>query len=144
MSSLAALGLLRMTTAAAPLTRRRSLTIATWVGRAFLALAFVGAGASTLAGDPVMVTMFDLIGAGQGLRYVVGALEVAGAIGVLVPRLSALAAAGLALLMIGATITNLTVLDAAPWSPLVLLVVAGFVAWAGRRRVVDRALPSKT
>jgi len=146
MSSLAALGLLRMTTAAAPLTRRRSLTIATWVGRAFLALAlaFVGAGASKLAGEPVMVTMFDLIGAGQGLRYVVGALEVAGAIGVLVPRLSALAAAGLALLMIGATITNLTVLDAAPWSPLVLLVVAGFVAWAGRRRVEDRALPSKT
>lgn len=133
-----------MTTAAAPLTHRRSLTVATWVGRVVLALAFLAAGASKLAGEPVMVTMFDLIGAGQWLRYLVGTLEVAGAIGVLVPRLSTLAATGLALLMIGATITNLTVLDAAPWSPLVLLVVAGFVVWAGRRRVQGRALPSKT
>ena len=123
-----------MTTAAAPLARRRSLAIATWVGRALLALVFVGAGASKLAGESVMVSMFDLIGAGQWLRYVVGALEVAGAVGVLVPRLSALAATGLGLLMIGATITNLTVLDASPASPLALLVLAALVVWADRRR----------
>ena len=125
------------------MARRLSLTIATWVGRALLAFAFLGAGASKLAGDPVMVTMFDLIGASQWLRYLIGALEVAGGIGVLIPRLSVLAAAGLALLMIGATITNLAVLDAPPWSPLALLVVAGFVVWAGTRRVARRALPSK-
>ena len=95
-----------------------------------------------------MVSMFDLIGAGQWLRYVVGALEVAGAVGVLVPRLSALAAAGLALLMIGATITNLTVLEASPSSPLVLLVLAALVVWADRRRSPRPSekspLPSKT
>ena len=33
---------------------------------------------SKLAGDPVMVDMFADIGAGQWLRYLVGALEVAG------------------------------------------------------------------
>ena len=81
-----------------------------------------------------MVWMFDEIGSGQWLRYLVGALEVAGGIGVLVPRLSVLAAAGLALLMVGATVTNLTVLDAPPWSPLVLLVLAALVLWAGLRR----------
>ena len=138
MSSVSAVGLHRMTTAAAPLGRRRSLTIALWVGRALLALVFVGAGASKLAGSEVMVSVFDLIGAGQWLRYVVGALEVAGAVGVLVPRLSALAAAGLALLMIGATITNLTVLDASPSSPLVLLALAALVVWADRRRPSSR------
>ena len=148
MSSVSAVGLHRMTTAAAPLDRRRSLTIALWVGRALLALVFVGAGASKLAGSEVMVSMFDLIGAGQWLRYVVGALEVAGAVGVLVPRLNALAAAGLALLMIGATITNLTVLDASPSSPLVLLALAALVVWADRRRSPGPSekspLPSKT
>ncbi len=60
-------------------------------------------GFSKLAGDPAMIELFAAIGAGQGLRYVVGTLEIAGAIGVLVPRLCGLAAAGLALLMIGAT-----------------------------------------
>jgi uncharacterized membrane protein YphA (DoxX/SURF4 family) len=144
MSSSCVVGLSRMSTSAAPVARPRSLTVVTWVGRILLALAFLGAGASKLAGDPVMVTMFDLIGSGQWLRYVVGALEVAGAIGVLVPRLSLLAATGLALLMVGATVTNLTVLHAPPWSPLALLVVAGFVVWAGRRGARARPLPSNT
>ena len=45
-----------------------------------------GAGIVKLTGDPSMITMFDSIGAGQGLRYVVGTLEVAGAIGLLSPR----------------------------------------------------------
>jgi uncharacterized membrane protein YphA (DoxX/SURF4 family) len=132
-----------MTTSAAPVARPRSLTVLRWAGRILLALVFLGAGTSKLTGNPVMVTMFDLIGAGQWLRYVVGSLEVAGAIGVLVPRLSTLAATGLALLMVGATVTNLTVLDAAPWSPLALLVVAGFVVWAGPRRVRPRPLRSE-
>jgi uncharacterized membrane protein YphA (DoxX/SURF4 family) len=137
-----------MTTAAAPVVRTRARTVITWVGRALLALVFLGAGASKLFGDPAMVWMFDQIGSGQWLRYLVGALEVAGAVGVLVPRLSALAATGLALLMTGAVVTNLAVLDAPPWSPLVLLVVAALVAWAGWRRLLSpaparaRALPS--
>lgn len=109
-----------------------ALTVVLWLARVALALVFLGAGASKLFGDPAMVTMFSDIGAGQGLRYAVGALEVAGAVGVLVPRLSPLAAAGLALLMVGATATNLTVLGASPWLPLGLLVLAGLVAWAGR------------
>jgi len=83
-----------MTTAAAPVARTRALTVATWTGRGLLALVFLGAGASKLAGHPAMVWMFDQIGSGQWLRYLVGGLEVAGAVGVLVPRLSALAATG--------------------------------------------------
>ncbi|GAA3571225.1 hypothetical protein GCM10022197_29630 [Microlunatus spumicola] len=139
-----------MTTAAAPAAHPRALAVATWVGRGLLALVFLGAGASKLAGDPAMVWMFGEIGSGQWLRYVVGGLEVAGAVGVLVPRLSALAATGLALLMVGATVTNLTVLDTPPWSTLALLVVAALVAWAGWRRLLspaparERALPSDT
>ena len=115
-----------------PRHRSRVVTVLTWLGRALLALVFLGAGASKLAGEPAMVTMFADIGAGQWLRYAVGTLEVLGAVGVLVPRTSPLAAVGLALLMVGATATNLTVLGASPWLPLLLLVLAGLVAWAGR------------
>ena len=123
-----------------PATRSVPLTVLTWLGRVVLALVFLGAGASKLVGEPAMVTMFDDIGAGQWLRLVVGALEVAGAVGVLVPRLSALAAAGLALLMVGATATNLTVLGASPWLPLLLLVLAGLVARAGREPLLRSRL----
>jgi putative oxidoreductase len=74
--------------------------------------------------------MSATIGVGQWFRYVVGALELAGAVGVLIPRLSGLAALGLVGLMAGATLTNVLVLSASPLLPIVLLVVSGTVAWS--------------
>ncbi len=79
--------------------------------------------------------MFADIGAGQWFRYLVGGLELAGAIGLLIPRLAGLAALGLAALMVGATVTNVFVLDANPALPLGLMLVAGVVAWARRAQV---------
>ncbi len=86
-----------------------------------------GAGIVKLTGDPSMITMFDSIGAGQGLRYVVGTLEVAGAIGLLSPLVFA-AAVGLVALLTGAAITNVVALDTAPYLPLVYLAVAAAIA----------------
>jgi putative oxidoreductase len=83
-----------------------------------------------------MVEMFATIGMGQWFRYVVGALEIAGAVGVLIPRLSGLAALGLVCLMEGATATNVLVLGASPLLPIGLLLVSAVVAWgcrAGKR-----------
>ncbi len=112
--------------------RARGIAVLTWLPRVVLALVFVGAGFAKLAGDPAMLQLFDAIGAGQGLRYVVGALELAGAIGVLVPRLCGLAAIGLALLMIGASITNVVVLGVSPAFTLLLFVLAAFTVWLRR------------
>lgn len=114
--------------------RSRTVTVLLWVARAALALVFLGAGASKLAGEGAMVDMFADIGAGQWLRLVVGGLEVAGAVGVLVPRVALPAAAGLALLMVGATLTNLLVLGESPVVTLVLGVLAAAVAVVLRRR----------
>jgi uncharacterized membrane protein YphA (DoxX/SURF4 family) len=83
-------------------TRRRALNIALWAMQALLALMFAMAGLSKVFGGSAMVEMFATIGIGQWFRYVVGALEIAGAAGVLVPRLSGLAALGLLCLMAGA------------------------------------------
>jgi uncharacterized membrane protein YphA (DoxX/SURF4 family) len=101
-----------------------------WVLQVILALQFVMAGLAKLFGDPAMVEMFATIGIGQWFRYAVGALEVAGAVGVLVPRVSGLAALGLVCLMVGAVLTNLFVLGASPLLPIGLLVVGALVAWA--------------
>lgn len=113
----------------------RPVTVAGWVLAVGLALAMVGAGITKLTGDPTMVTLFTDIGAGQGLRYVVGALEVAGAIGLLVPRLRALAALGLLLLLLGATITNLAVLQVNTIGSAGLAVLAAVVLILRRREL---------
>ena len=113
----------------------RWVTVLSWVPRIALALIFAGAGFSKIAGDPAMIELFSAIGIGQGLRYVVGTLEVAGAIGVLVPRLCGLAATGLALLMIGATIVNVAVLGVSPVFTLFLFALAAVTAWLRRHHL---------
>ena len=107
----------------------RALGIVLWALQILLALQFAMAGLAKVFGDPAMVEMFATIGIGQWFRYVVGALELAGAVGVLIPRLSGLAALGLGCLMIGATLTNLFVLGASPLLTIVLFVVSVLVAW---------------
>jgi uncharacterized membrane protein YphA (DoxX/SURF4 family) len=105
------------------------VNIALWVLQILLALQFAMAGLAKVGGDPAMVEMFAAIGIGQWFRYAVGALELSGAIGVLVPRISGLAALGLVFLMAGATLTNLFVLHESPFLTIGLLVVSALVAW---------------
>jgi putative oxidoreductase len=114
--------------------RGRAVRIGLWGLQILLALQFAMAGLAKVFGDQAMVEMFDTIGIGQWFRYLVGALELAGAVGVLIPRLSGLAALGLVCLMVGATLTNLFVLGASPLLPVVLLVVSALVAWGRRAR----------
>jgi len=116
-------------TPSTPASRSRVPSIALWVLQALLALVFAMAGQAKVGSDPAMVEMFATIGVGQWFRYVVGALELAGAVGVLIPRLSGLAALGLVGLMAGATLTNVLVLGTSPLSPISLLLVSGAVAW---------------
>lgn len=116
-------------------TRGRARTIALWALQFLLAFQFAGGGWLKLSGAPVMVEMFATIGAGQWFRFLVGALEVAAAVGLLVPRLAGLAALGLCGLMVGATLTNLLILDADPWVALVLLLLSAIVAWGRRNEI---------
>ncbi len=116
--------------------RVRAARIGRWAVRVLLAAQFVAGGVFKLTGDPTMVAMFDDIGAGQGLRLLVGACELAGGIGVLLPRISRLAAAGLVGLMIGAAVTNVVALQISPVVPLVLLGLALLVAATRTRKEI--------
>ena len=102
-------------------------TIALWTVQALLAASFASAAVQKLAGTPYMVSMFAEIGAGQWLRYAIGVMELAGAVGLLVPRLSGLAALGLAALMVGASITNVLI-HYNLWVPLLYLLLAAVTA----------------
>jgi putative oxidoreductase len=85
-----------------------------------LAAFFLAAAVPKITGQNGTVHMFADIGVGQWLRYLVGAAEVAGAVGLLVPRLAALAALGLAVDMAGASVINVAVLH----SSAVVLTIA--------------------
>lgn len=111
---------------------------ALWVLQILLGLFFVLASAAPkFWGDPFAVAIFDGIGVGQWLRYVVGALELAGGIGLMTRRFSGPAAVGLVLLMVGAALTQAFVLHggALVVTPIVLGVLAAVIAH-GRRETL--------
>jgi uncharacterized membrane protein YphA (DoxX/SURF4 family) len=118
-------------------TTGRIANVATWALQAVLALQFAFGGGLKLAGGPVMVDLFADIGAGQWLRFVVGALEVAGGIGLLVRPLCGLAAAGLAAVMVGAVVTNVAVISENPTLPAVYLVLLALIAYRRRERTAE-------
>lgn len=125
-----------LTTSAVALpTGRRIRAAALWIVQAALAAQFAVGGALKVSGDPTMVDMFADIGAGQWFRFVVGALEIAGALGLLVPRLAGLAALGLVGLMAGAIVTNIAVLATSPVPPLAFLLFSSVVVWTRREQV---------
>ncbi|SRR5216683_8258796 len=103
--------------------------MALWLLSGLVALAFIGAGSSKLAGAAAMVELFDKVGLGQWFRYVTGALEVGGGIGLFLPRYAFHAAALLALVMLGAVISHLTVVGGSPVPAAVLLVMAATIAY---------------
>jgi len=79
------------------------------------------------------VESFDKIGWGSAGMYTIGALELAGAIALLIPALTSVAAVALSGLMVGAFITQLTVFDGQyAATPLILIVPLALIAWARR------------
>ncbi|HET9142478.1 DoxX family protein [Actinophytocola sp.] len=102
-----------------------------WLLQIVLAVYFVYSGFSLFGDD--FVKKFDEIGFGQWLRYLTGVLEVAGAIGLLIRPLCGLAALGLALVMVGATGTELFLLENGDATlPAILLVLTALVAFFRR------------
>jgi putative oxidoreductase len=118
-----------MITANERATAGKGSLIALWTLSSLGALAFLAAGGSKLAGAPAMVELFDKVGLGQWFRYVTGLLEVAGGIGLLVPRYAFYAAALLAIVMVGAIVAHITVLGSSPAAPLTLLILTGTIAY---------------
>jgi uncharacterized membrane protein YphA (DoxX/SURF4 family) len=72
--------------------------ILSWALRILLAAFFLNAARPKLAADDMMIAAFAERG-GSPMMYFVGSLEVAGAIGLLIPILSGFAAIGLAALL---------------------------------------------
>ena len=118
-----------ITTNALPTTAGKGHLITLWALSGLVALAFMGAGGLKLVSAAVEVELFDKVGLGQWFRYFTGLLEVAGAIGLLIPRYAFYAAVLLGTVMVGAIIANVTVLGGSPAPAIVLLVLSGMIAY---------------
>lgn len=117
-------------------TRRpgRALQVILWIGQILFAAAFLFAGGSKLLGAPEQIQSFQTIGFGQWFRYLTGACEVGGAIGLLIPRLTGPAALGLVGVMIGATLTNVFLLPGMAPVAVVTVVLGVLFALIARAR----------
>jgi putative oxidoreductase len=108
------------------------LAIPGWILSLLLALIFLSAGAMKLMSRPNMVQEFTQVGLGQWFRYFTGILEVAGAICILVPKLSRWGAVLLSAVMSGAVVAHLTALHTPATLPAILLVMVLAVTWLRR------------
>ncbi|MFI8087644.1 DoxX family protein [Streptomyces sp. NPDC086080] len=115
---------------------RRRARVALRGLRILLALFYAVASAlPKLIAHSSAVGTFDEMGWGSTGMYAIGVLELAGAIGLLVPVLQSAAATGLAALMVGAFVTQITVFDGEnAATPVILIVPLVLIAWARRDR----------
>jgi uncharacterized membrane protein YphA (DoxX/SURF4 family) len=101
--------------------------VATIVLSALLAVAFLGSGGLKLIGAKQSLQMRDQLRVGAQLWRLIGALEVAGAlglaVGLVVPVLGIAAAVGLALLMVGGIGAHARTQDLRNAGPATLLLV---------------------
>ena len=111
--------------------------VATWVLQVGLAGMYLMSAAPKFAGDPAAVAGFAAIGIDPTGMLVIGVLEVLGAVGLLVPWLSGVAALALAGLMVGAVAFTVVGLGPAQAAlPAGLLVLDAVVAWVRRDRTL--------
>jgi putative oxidoreductase len=83
-----------------------SLTYLLWALRVLMAALFLFAGIAKLSGQEMMVQEFGLLPVGQWFRYLTGAIEIVGAVALLMPSYSGLGALVLLVVDLGAFIAQ--------------------------------------
>lgn len=111
---------------------RPARRIGAWTLQGILAAAFLAAGFAKLAGVPFMVDLFEQIGLGQWFRIATGAVEVTGAVVLLIPGLASIGALWLGFTMVCAVATHVFILHTSPVPAIVLGVLNALVVYLRR------------
>lgn len=119
-------------------TTSRRANAALWVLQVLLAAVYAFSAFGKLTAEAQNVAGFQAMGLGTTGMYVIGSLELAGAIAMFVPVLTGLAATCFVALMIGAVIATLAVGGGVLVAiPATVLVLVSILAW-GRRDSTQR------
>lgn len=116
----------------------RVTSVSLWTLQIALAVFFVVSAVLKLSGTGTTVATFESIGMGQWLRYLVALLELAGAIGLVIPRAAGPAALALAGVMVGATATNLVIGGPVPLTTALFAVLI-LLSWGRRSQIIAAA-----
>ena len=128
-----------------PGRERSAENVVLWVLSVALAAVFLLTGVPKLLGmETIGLQAAAMRGFPGWIRVITGIVEIAGAIGLLVPRLSSVAAALLALLMIPASITQWVSREPGVFIPVFLFFLLLFVAWRRNPAVVRESYRSIT
>jgi uncharacterized membrane protein YphA (DoxX/SURF4 family) len=136
-----------MTAATAPTTSTttttsRAANVGLWTLQVLLAAVYAFSAFGKLTAEAQNVAGFEAMGLGNTGMYIIGALELAGAIAMFIPVLTGLAATCFVALMIGAVIMTWSVGGGVLVAiPATVLVLAAILAWGRRdstRRLVAR------
>lgn len=112
----------------------KTTNVLVWIAIALGVVAYAAVGTLQALGVEQMRQSFEHFNLPLWFMTFIGVCQVAGAIGLLIRRLSALAALGLAIIMLGAIYIHLTHDPVQMAAPAVLLVLMLFVAWQRRPR----------
>jgi putative oxidoreductase len=115
---------------------RPTRRIGAWTLQGIVAAAFLAAGSAKLAGVPFMVELFDQIGLGQWFRIVTGAVEIVGAVALVVPGLASIGALWLGFTMVCAVATHVFILHTSPVPAFVLGLLNALVVYLRRDELV--------
>lgn len=107
--------------------------VALWIVQIFAAAAFVAIGLGKF-GSPEWAHKFARWGYPEWFYMVIGSLEAAGGILLLVPALASYAAALLGAILVGAAATLVLHHESRVRAPLLWLAVVVVIGWARRRR----------
>lgn len=110
--------------------KSKTANIVIWILAGLTAVLFLLSGTPKLI-DPGWVNRFENWGYSMWFLYVIAVLEIAGAIGLLIPRLASYAACGLIVIMFGAMYTHITHGQGILWNIIyvVILSVIGLFRW---------------
>ena len=114
-------------------TRSRAANVALWTLQVVIAVIYAFSAFGKLTAEAQNVAGFHAMGLGNTGMYVIGSLELAGAIAMFIPRLTGLAATCFVALMIGAVTATLAVCGGVlAVIPATVLVLVAVLAWARR------------
>ena len=115
------------------MNQSRVQSVISWIVQVLLAALYVLTSSAKLIGRPQTIERFRHWGFPEKFYFVIGVLELLGAIGLLIPRLAGYAAIGLILLMIGAAATHLVNGEGLQvLRPLIFIVFLAFVVYVRR------------
>ena len=118
----------------------KARTVFLWIAIALGVLVYASAGTAKLLGADMEVQTFARFGMSLTFMRFIGVCELAGAIGLLIPRLTTWAGLGLMIVMGGAIVSHLRFDGVPPAVPAaVLMALMGYAGWQRRHSALGFA-----